>query len=86
MKREDFEKAKELDDMISELALKAEQINNMATSIENAKCCGVIDFGQAYPSIRLNPEDLVIVSELLYKRYNNIQEQIGELKKEFYSI
>ena len=86
MKREDFEKAKELDNMISELTLKAEAMLQMATRLENAQCCGILDFGNALPNIRLNPEDLVIVAELYYKRYSTIQKQIGELTKEFYSI
>ena len=83
MKREDFEKAKELDNQISELTLLAEAMLQNAKRLKEAGCCGVIEFGQALPTIRLTPEDLGIVAEIYYKRHNDIQRKIGELKTLF---
>ena len=86
MTREDFEKARELDNVIEELKLKADSMLKMATRLKKSQCSGVIDFGNAIPAIRVEPEDLAFVAEIYHKRFNEIQRQIGELLEEFHSI
>ena len=83
MRRDDFENARELDKQMSELMLEAEVMLQNAKRLKEAGCCGVIEFGQALPTIRLTPEDLGIVAEIYYKRHNDIQRKIGELKTLF---
>lgn len=87
MKQEDFEKAKEIDNRIAELTLKAEAAIQTAKRIENLDGTPVLDnVSENVIRIKLDKDALKILSEYYYKRHNDIQKRIGELKKEFYNI
>lgn len=86
MKQEDYEKAKEIDNRIVELTLKAEEAIQIAKRIDDAEVDGVLTFGPSTVGITIKKEALLSIAEYYYKRHNNIQNQIVELKKEFYAI
>lgn len=88
MKQEDFEKAKEIENRIAELTLLAEKDIQIAKRLETGCVYVRIEFG-----LGLGSQTVVMdegakkgLSEFYYKRHNDLQEQIGELKKEFYEI
>lgn len=86
MKQEDYEKAKEIDNRIVELTLQAEEAIQIAKRIDDAEVDGVLTFGPSTVGITIKKEALLSIAEYYYKRHNNIQNQIVELKKEFYAI
>lgn len=88
MKQEDFEKAKEIDKRIAELTLQAEKDIQMAKRLESYGGNVHVTFGVGTGSIvaLIDNEALNYLSGYYYKRHNDLQEQIGELKKEFYEI
>lgn len=88
MKQEDFEKAKEIENRIEELTLQAEKDIQFAKRIETGNESVRLKFGLGLDSeLFLMDEGAKNgLSEFYYKRHNDLQEQIGELKKEFYEI
>ena len=85
MKQEDFEKAKEIENRIAELTLLAEKDIQIAKRIETGNAYVRIEFG-----LGLGSQTVVMdegakkgLSEFYYKRHNDIQRKIGELKTLF---
>lgn len=88
MTQEDFEKAKEIVNRIAELAMQAEKDIQIAKLLEKGYGHVRIEFGLGVGSqtVVMDEGTMKVLSEFYYKRQNDLQEQIGELKKEFYEI
>ena len=88
MKQEDFERAKEIENLIAELTLMAEKDIQVAKHLESGSGSVHVNFGIGLrlEQVVLDKEAMKVLSEFYYKRHNDIQKQIGELKKEFYNI